>query len=115
VICPWKIPHIQEVVLMLKEPDACTKFLHIWANSRAMKTFIPCLRTGNGDYVWSHEGKEQILSEYFKNVIGTTMGRQATRNLSELNFNLSQLPKHHHLDDHFTEAEIKRARMELPT
>jgi hypothetical protein len=63
--------------------------------------------------VWSHEEKEQILSEYYQGVIGTPVGRQSTLNWLELS--LRQLPEHHHLDDPFTEDEIKRAIIELPT
>jgi hypothetical protein len=62
--------------------------------------------------VWSHEGKEQILSDYFQNMIGMKIGGQATLNWSELSLPL--FPEHHHLDDPFIEAEIKRAIMELP-
>jgi hypothetical protein len=45
-------------------------------------------------------------------VIGTLVGRQSTLNWLELS--LRQLLEHHHLDDPFTEDEIKRAITELP-
>jgi hypothetical protein len=57
--------------------------------------------------------RSKFSGNIFHNMIGTTMGWLTTLNWLELN--LSQLPEHHHLDDHFTEAKIKRAIMELPT
>jgi hypothetical protein len=58
-------------LVWLKEGDACTKFFHLKANDRARKNFIPCLKEVNGNFVWSHREKEQILHNYFQDRLGT--------------------------------------------
>jgi hypothetical protein len=57
-------------------------------NCRSRKKFIPCRKKTNGEYVWSHEDKEQILHEHFSNVLGTAEPRQLSFNWDDL-----QLPR----------------------
>jgi hypothetical protein len=52
-------------LIWLKEGDVCTRFFHLNANGRRRKNYIPCLKNGYGNYVRSHEEKEQSLFEHF--------------------------------------------------
>jgi hypothetical protein len=104
--------HQASHLVWLKEGDACTCFFHLKANSQSRKKFIPCLKKTNGEYVWSHDEKEQILHEHFLNILGVAEPRQSGINWAEL-----QLPQlaGHHLDAPFSKAKIKNAIAELTT
>jgi hypothetical protein len=67
-------------MIWLKEGDACTHFFYLKANSRSRKKFIPYLKNNIGDYVWSHNEKEQVLYEYFLNILGSGELRQSVIN-----------------------------------
>jgi exonuclease III len=99
-------------LVWLKEGDACTKFFHLRANGRRRKNFVSCLKTVSGGYSWSHGDKEHVLHKHFQDIMGSREDRQATINWDVLNF--PQLSEHNHLDDPFTEEEIKGAIAELP-
>jgi hypothetical protein len=67
-------------MIWLKEGDACTTFFHLKANSQSRKKFIPYLKNNISDYVWSHDEKEQVLYEYFLNILGSGELRQSVIN-----------------------------------
>jgi hypothetical protein len=62
--------------------------------------------------IWDYKAKEQTFHSYFQSIIGTVKQRQVTLNWETLN-----MPTlgDNHLDDPFSEAEIKRAIDELPS
>jgi hypothetical protein len=62
--------------------------------------------------VWSHEDKEAELHAHFHNILGEKMQRRVTLNWEALN--LPQVTDRHHLDEPFTEHEIRNAINELP-
>jgi hypothetical protein len=53
-------------LVWLKEGDARTRFFHLRENSRARKSYIPCLKNAVGNYVWSHQVKEEVLHGHFQ-------------------------------------------------
>jgi hypothetical protein len=67
-------------MVWLKEGDACTRFFHLKANSRSRRKIIPYLRKNGGEYVWSHEDKEQVLHEHYLNILGTAEPRHSVIN-----------------------------------
>jgi hypothetical protein len=98
-------------LIWLKEGDACTRFFHLRANGRSRKNFIHCLKDESGVMAWSHEEKEKILHCHFQNILGKAERRHVTLDWAGLD-----LPRlsDQHLDDAFTEAEIKQAISDLP-
>jgi hypothetical protein len=99
-------------MMWLKEGDPCTRFFHLKANSRRRKKFIPCLRNNSGEYVWNHDGKEKILYDHFSSILGTAEQRLSSFQWDELE--LPQLPVNQ-LDAPFSEDEVRKAIVELPT
>jgi hypothetical protein len=83
------------------------------ANGRSRKKFIPYLKNSRGECVWSHGEKEDILQEYFQNILGTSEHRQAAINWNDIQ--LPRLSNQVQLDRPFTEDEIKAAISEFPT
>jgi hypothetical protein len=62
-------------MIWLEEGDACMRFFHLKTNSRSRKKFIPYLKKSSGEYVWSHNEKEQILHDHFSSILGTSEQR----------------------------------------
>jgi hypothetical protein len=57
--------------------DANSRFFHLWACSRARKNFIQALQTETG-LVVTQEGKEKVITDHFKQHLGTTAPRART-------------------------------------
>jgi hypothetical protein len=51
-------------VIWLKEGDECTRFFHLKAKGCSRRNFIPCLKKGASEYVWSHEEEEVLFSHF---------------------------------------------------
>jgi hypothetical protein len=92
--------------------DAYTNFFHRKAKGRQRKNYIPCVRTAEGDYIWSHEEKEQMLFNYFWGLIGCAEQRQTTFEWDQLH--MPCIMSQHQIDGPFSEEEIQRAISELP-
>lgn len=68
----------QSSSIQIKEGDACTKFFRRKAASRRKKNLIAYLKSDNGEIVWNHSEKEDILSSYFTNILGTRTNRSCS-------------------------------------
>ena len=70
--------------------DANTKFFQLRANSRSRKNYIHCLQTEEG-LAFTHDDKEKIITDHFRQHLGTTIGRPATFNWSSLGYQAHDL------------------------
>jgi hypothetical protein len=75
------------------------------------KKFILKLRHNNG-WVTSHEEKQNIAQSHFKVAIGHVNPRTISFNLSDLDLPTPNLAG---LDDPFSEEEVKKAILEMPS
>ena len=98
-------------LIWLREGDACTKFFHLKANARRRKKAIPCLKTTTGEYVWSHAEKEQVVYDFFRDIIGQKEQRLCTLDWDELALEGLQQQG---LDLPFTTEEIWYAINQMP-
>jgi len=99
-------------VIWIREGDACTRFFHLRANGRRRILYIPHLRRPNGDIVYSHPDKEDVLHEFYEKLLGSKITREARIDWSSLA--MPQLGEHQ-LDHAFTEEEIQQVVMDLPS
>lgn len=78
------------------------------------KKKVCLLKRQDGTLTWDHQEKEQIIHEYFSNIIGTK--EQCSRTLDWDKLGLSRLQEVPglELDQPFIEAEIKSAVKSLP-
>jgi len=65
--------------------DTNTKFFHIRANTCRRKNYIHCLQTNTG-IAMTHEAKEKVVADYFRDHIGSTTPRNATLNWQALGY-----------------------------
>jgi hypothetical protein len=73
---------------------------------------IAYLKIDDGNLVWNHEAKEQIISHYFTNVLGNRADRPCSFDWDRLDLpEISDLG----LDVCFTLAEISETVKELPS
>ncbi|KAJ1262446.1 hypothetical protein BS78_09G108200 [Paspalum vaginatum] len=64
----------------LQEGDANPSFFHLQASCRKKKKFIPKLKNGD-QIVTSQEEKQQVLHDYYDNLIGTVLMRDTSLDL----------------------------------
>lgn len=94
----------------LRKGDVNTKYFQIMANVRKRKNYIHALQT-NERVVTSQQEKQQVIFDHFSSHIGKYHPRTCTLNLSNIGWEPKDLS---HLDDPFTEDEIKRAIFAAP-
>ena len=91
--------------------DANTKFFQLRANSRKRKNFIQCLHTTNGP-VFRHEDKEKVITDHFRQHLGTSTIRPATFHWPLLGYQQHDLSS---LEAPFTQEEIKDTIFSMPS
>lgn len=74
------IARVRARVDWLSEGDANTSFFHAHARYRKRKNFIATLQDGER-LVTDHDTKEEVVWNYYNNLLGTTMQRSNTLNL----------------------------------
>lgn len=94
-------------LLQIKEGDACTNFFHQKANSHRQRNLIAYLKQDNGSIVWNHSEKENILCQYFAEILGSTTQRTCSLDWDRLQLSRVHDPS---LDLPFTEDEIKKTQ-----
>lgn len=78
----------------------------------AAKEKFDCIpKFDDGVLVWDHEAKEEIIFQYFSNVLGTIMERSCTFDWSRLDLPKINDPE---MDARFTMAELSYTIKELP-
>jgi hypothetical protein len=98
----------------IKAGDACTRFFHLKMSARKRRKYIASLKKQDGSLVWTHVDKQQVLQDYFQNLMGKKVNRLRTFNWQNLQLQaLEQLPGLE-LDRPFTQAEIEQAVKGLP-
>jgi hypothetical protein len=85
------------------EGDETTKYFHALASSRYRKNKIAILEI-NGSEFTSHEHEMEILTNYYKQILGHSF--QPTWNFSLSNLYPNHTPGLHFLTQPFTETEI---------
>jgi len=58
----------------IKAGDACTRFFHLKMAARKRRKYVASLKNQGGSLVWSNNDKQQVLQEYFENLIGKRSG-----------------------------------------
>jgi hypothetical protein len=98
----------------IRARDACTRFFHLKMSARKRRQYIPMLKNQTGALLWNHDDKQDILQNYFENLMGKKVHRTRNFRWADLGINtLQQLPGLE-LDRPFTEAEIEQAVNSLP-
>jgi exonuclease III len=64
----------------LRAGDACTRFFHLKTSARRRRKYIYSLKKQDGTLTWNHHEKEEILHDYFVNLMGTKKPRARTFN-----------------------------------
>ena len=90
--------------------DANSRFFHLRACSRARKNFIQALQTETG-LVVTQEGKEKVISDHFKQHLGTTAPRARTFDWNSLGYHHIDLSS---LEAPFSQEEIKETILSMP-
>lgn len=93
----------------LKAGDACTKFFHLKMSTRKRRKYIPSLKRQDGTLAWDHEDKEEVLYDYFTNILGTKVQRLKSFDWSRLAMSSVQKIPGLELDRPFTAEEIEAA------
>lgn len=75
------IARLRSRIRVLKEGDANTSFFHQQVGFRKRRNFIPKLVDGD-QVVTSQEGNQQIMLEYYENLLCTALPRANTLNLA---------------------------------
>jgi hypothetical protein len=83
-------------------------------SARQRRKYIYSLKKHDGTLTWNHHEKEEILHDYFVNLMGTKKPRARTFNWD--NLNLPRLVERQgvELDRPFSELEIQLAVKSLP-
>lgn len=96
---------------LCKLGDENTSFLHTSASARLRKNQIRVLHNQNTP-IYSHDGKAQLLHDFYKNLLGTSTP-------VTWNFSLHELypsgPNLNHINAMLTDEEIKQALMHMRT
>jgi hypothetical protein len=71
----------------LKSGDACTQFFHLKLAARKTRQYILSLKNREGALVRSHDDKQAVLQEYFKQLSGKKVHR--LRTVNSVNFKVS--------------------------
>jgi hypothetical protein len=105
------IARLRSRIGWLREGDANTKNFHLHARHRKRKNFIAKLTIKDHIYT-KHEDKAALVDLFFDNLLGTSIDRETSINLSELGIPTSNLSD---LDMTFTEEEIWSTIKKLPS
>jgi hypothetical protein len=100
--------------IWLKARDACTKFFHLRMSSRKRRKYISSLKRQDNTLTWDHNEKEQILYDYFSNIMGQRVPRSRTFDWTRLDMSRIQEIPGQELDRPFTEEEVELAVKSLP-
>jgi hypothetical protein len=98
-------------MINIREGDACTKYFHQRANGRRKRNLIAYLKTETGGILWSHDEKEAIPYNFYRDLLGTNVNRAQVLDWSILN--LCRL-EDDEMDRPFTEEEIEQTIRLLP-
>jgi hypothetical protein len=83
-------------------------------SARKRRQYIPVLKSSEGALHWNHNDKQQILQNYFQNLLGKKVRRSRNLQWPSLQLaTLQQIPGLE-LDRPFTESEIEHAVRSLP-
>ena len=94
----------------LKDGDANTVLFH--AHARKRKNFIAELTTADGTILTKLEEKEQNIFEFYNGLLGSSVDRNVTVDLSELGMPCIDL---HTLEAPFSEEEVWQTIRSLPS
>jgi hypothetical protein len=105
------IARLRSRIGWLREGDANTKNFYLHARHHKRKNFIAKLTIKDHIYT-KHEDKAALVDLFFDNLLGTSIDRETSINLSELGIPTSNLSD---LDMTFTEEEIWSTIKKLPS
>jgi hypothetical protein len=91
--------------------DANTKIFHTKANARRRKNYIHCLHK-DGGMAFTHDDKEQVITDYFRNHLGKPTARARTLDWQTLGYTPRNLGD---LELPFTEKEIRDTISMMPS
>jgi len=91
--------------------DECTRFFHANASIRLMQNFIMSLNDENGQAIFSHEGKADLIWKAFKERLGVSEFSHIYFNLEDL---LTPLVGLDSLEIPFSKEEIDQIIADLP-
>jgi hypothetical protein len=101
-------------ITYIKSGDACTRFFHLKMSARKRRHYIPMLKSSDGGLHWNHDAKQQILQDYYENLLGKKVRRTLSLQWPSLQMTqLQQLPGME-LDRPFSESELEQAIKNLP-
>jgi hypothetical protein len=98
----------------LKSGDACTRFFHMKMSARKRRKYIYGLKRQDGTMTWNNREKEEIIHDYFSNLMGRKVPQSKTLNWERLALANVQEELGTELDWPFTEREIECAVHSLP-
>lgn len=96
----------------LSEGDANTALFHLHAKHRKRKNFISKLIIDDGLVLTKHEDKQQVVSDFYSNLLGVGLDRNFTINLEALDIPSHDLTE---LDAPFSEDEVWKTISSLPS
>jgi hypothetical protein len=105
------VARLRSRIHYLKEGDANTKFFHSHACYRKKKNFISKLEE-DGRLATNHDDMQQILEEYFRNLLGADLQRPFTIDLSNCHRAAMDLTV---LEQPFSEKEVRDIIASLPS
>jgi hypothetical protein len=105
------IDRLRSRIYWLKEGDTNTCLLHLHARHRKRKNFIAKLES-DGQVVTSHEGKANVLLDFYDHLIGPREQREQMIDLEALGVQQHDL---HMLDRPISEEEVWSTIKQLPT
>lgn len=87
-------------------------FFHQRANGRRKRNLIAYLKTTTNDMVWGHDEKEEILFQFYSNLLGTRI--ECTQRLDWYRLQLSLVEDEEAMNRPFSEAEIEHTIKLMP-
>lgn len=100
----------QSRLTWIKASDACSKLFFLSANGRKRKNHIRTLHTQQGQ-LHTHQDKEKAIYDHFSSVFGEPEERNITLDWDRIGMQRHNLQ---HLEENFTEEEVKAGIMSLP-
>jgi hypothetical protein len=98
------VARLRSRVHYLREGDANTKFFHLQAHYRKKRNFISHLED-EGRIVTSHEQMQEVLDDFFSNLLGSIVQRPFTLDLVSCHRGAIDLSL---LETPFSEKEVRR-------
>lgn len=84
-------------------------------SARKRRQFIPSLKRDDGTMAWKHEEKQQVLDDYYVNLIGKKVRRLRSLNWPALHLTSLQQVPGLELDRPFNEDEVLSVVRSLPS